>query len=169
MQPHDTTSKRRPLAERFWEKVDKSGPCWLWTASKDRNGYGRIMRPGGRGGPLLATRVSWELAYGPISPGMGVLHHCDNPSCVRPDHLFLGDQALNMRDCAGKGRTTRGEHSRSAKLTEDDVREIRRRYREGGISQTALAREYGLCQASVHELVSGKTWGHVQAEKVGAT
>lgn len=169
MQPHDTTPKRRPLEDRFWEKVDKAGPCWLWTASKDRKGYGRIMRPGGRGGPLLATRVSWELHYGPIPDGLFVCHHCDNPSCVRPDHLFLGDQFANMGDCSAKGRMHPGEQNGGAKLTEDDVREIRRRYRAGGISQSALAREYGLCQASVHELISGKTWRHVHDVKVGAT
>lgn len=106
-------------------------------------------------------RVSYELAHGPIPEGLGVLHRCDNPACVRPEHLFLGDQEANMGDCSSKGRTTIGERSASAKLTEADVLTIRACYAAGGVSQGALAREYGLCQATVSELLRRLTWRHV--------
>lgn len=114
---------RRPLADRFWEKVDRNGPvpphrpelgaCWVWTRATNGGGYGKIGS--GAGGEaertLLAPRVSWDLANGPIPDGLWVLHHCDNPPCVRPDHLFLGTAKDNTRDMIGKGRKVRGDIS----------------------------------------------------------
>lgn len=93
------------LAERFWAKVRKSKGCWEWTGAKQHNGYG-FIHTGGHviRRPLRAHRASWELHYGPIPAGLWVLHRCDNPSCVRPDHLFLGSRSDNMKDCAAKGR-----------------------------------------------------------------
>lgn len=93
----------KSIEERFWEKVRKSPEpdgCWEWTASKFRNGYGSFVVLGER----RAHRVSWEIHNGPIPDGLWVLHKCDNPSCVRPDHLFLGDRRTNMLDCVSKGR-----------------------------------------------------------------
>lgn len=95
---------QRPLAEILWVSVDKSGDCWVWTKST-RYGYGMFARrENGKTKHYLAHRVSWELANGPIPEGLQVLHHCDNPPCVRPDHLFLGTQFDNMQDAAAKGR-----------------------------------------------------------------
>lgn len=104
---------KRPIADRFWEKVQKSDGCWTWTGSRYHNGYGylhfgtRTERK-----PLRAHRVSWELHNGDILDGLWVLHRCDNPSCVRPDHLFLGDRKANMEDCSRKGRTCKIGYSR---------------------------------------------------------
>jgi hypothetical protein len=93
------------LAERFWAKVRQSDGCWEWTGAKDDDGYGMIGVSGSRrNGHERAHRTSWRLHNGTIPPGMWVLHHCDNPPCVRPDHLFLGDRSVNMLDCAKKGR-----------------------------------------------------------------
>ena len=88
------------LTARFWPKVDKSGACWLWTAAA-RNGYGQL-RVGAR--IIQSHRVSWELHHGPIPEGLHVLHTCDNPSCVNPDHLWLGTHGENMADRDAKGR-----------------------------------------------------------------
>lgn len=99
--------------QRFWSKIDTTGECWLWThqTQHTRLGYGRISTT--RGGPdFLAHRVSWELAYGPIPDGLWVLHNCpggDNPSCVRPTHLYLGTPRDNSRDMVQKGRSLRGD------------------------------------------------------------
>jgi hypothetical protein len=101
----------RPLAERFWPKVVKSDGCWLWVGAKFERGYGCIVAGGPRinGRPaerrhLYAHRVSYELSVGPIPDGLYVCHHCDNPPCVNPSHLFLGTATDNNRDREAKGR-----------------------------------------------------------------
>jgi hypothetical protein len=106
----------RPLADRFWEKVDNDGPvpehrpelgpCWLWTGARHvRSGHARINLGGGKGA-THAARVSWELHNGPLGPGQQACHHCDNPACVRPTHLFAGTQSDNVRDMHAKGRAS---------------------------------------------------------------
>lgn len=88
--------------DRFWSKVDQSGDCWEWTAAANRQGYGKFKA---RSYVLVpAHRHSWELANGPIPAGMYVCHRCDNPRCVRPDHLFLGTHQDNVTDMMAKGR-----------------------------------------------------------------
>ena len=91
----------RSLKERFWEKVDKTGNCWIWTAACMTNGYGQIWDGSKDRG---AHRISWILHNGPIPNNLHVLHKCDNPPCVRPDHLFLGTPIDNMLDAKAKGR-----------------------------------------------------------------
>lgn len=152
-----------PLADRFWKHVQKTESCWLWTAFKDRNGYGRVSAGPGLG-TVLAHRAAWELTNGPIPEGMYLLHNCpgvDNPSCCNPAHLTVGSQADNMQDCSRKGRTTYGERSTGAKLTDITATEIRARYATGQCSQASLAKEYGVCQASISELIRGLTWKHL--------
>lgn len=85
----------------FWEKVDKSGNCWIWQGSVNKEGYGGVQV---KGMTWSTHRYSWFIEYGEIPKGLCVLHKCDNPSCVRPDHLFLGTQKDNVIDCYNKGR-----------------------------------------------------------------
>ncbi len=178
--------KTRPVGDRLWEKVDRNGPvpvhrpelgrCWIWTASKTKLGYGKIGVPGRTSGWDFAHRMSWEVTNGPVPHGLFVCHHCDNPSCVRPDHLFLGTKAQNSADMAAKGRSSignrnptrlypgrviRGSRQHMARLDETKVAEIRARFKAGGITEVALAREYGVSFQTVSLVVLGKTWRHV--------
>jgi hypothetical protein len=101
--------KFRPPEVRFWEKVEKGDGCWLWTAATNQQGYGRFSVD--RVGTLwLAHHFAWVLAYGDIPDGLWVLHHCDTPACVRPDHLWLGTVTDNVRDMIAKGRAHWQQH-----------------------------------------------------------
>ena len=91
------------ILDRLWLKVHKTDGCWLWTHAL-RNGYGGIGAGGKCGGMLYAHRLTWSDRYGPIPAGMCVLHRCDVPACVKPEHLFLGTKGDNSRDMAAKGR-----------------------------------------------------------------
>ena len=149
---------RRPLADKFWEHVDKSGDCWTWTGGISPAGYGVIYFDAVL---HLAHRVSWELANSnPTPEGMFVCHHCDNRACVRPDHLFLGTNADNLRDASLKGRMHNGERDRVAKLTTGAVVEIRKLC-ASGVSQSKAARLYKVGPHAVSNIMTGKTWRHV--------
>lgn len=121
-------------------------------------GYGQFGKP-----RIRAHRVSWELAYGPIPDGRWVLHKCDNPGCVNPDHLFLGDAQTNEADKVSKDRQAKGETVGAAVLTTNQVLEIRKLYRRGDrrASQAALARRFGVDQTTVGQIVRRFTWKHV--------
>lgn len=151
---------RLTIQERFWQKVDKSGDCWLWTGTKSDSGYGRIHH-NGRG--ITAHRLSYELVVGPIPDGLFALHRCDVRLCVRPDHLFIGTALDNSRDCIAKGRDRYavGEDAANSKLTTEQVREIRRLRRETNVSIAALARKYGVHWVTIKCIDSRKTWLHV--------
>lgn len=158
--------KKRPLAERLWEKVAVGDPnsCWLWRGTRNSHGYGQIRDDSRRW--LRAHRVAWTLTRGPIPAGLHVCHHCDVPLCCNPDHLFLGTHQDNMSDCVQKGRHSSpplcpGTSHGAAKLTEANIVEIRRVYAGGGVTQRELANLYGVTQGNIHLVVSGKHWKHV--------
>lgn len=149
----------RSLQERFWSHVDKTDTCWLWRPSAKSGDYGRI-REYGRSRKLKAHRVSWEIHFGPLDAGQQVLHKCDNPPCVRPDHLFIGSPATNAADRVAKNRQAKGQQTGVAKLNPDLVRAIRKRLDECG-NQRQTAREFGVSSVTVCWIANGKTWKHV--------
>lgn len=151
--------------ERFWSKVRKSlDGCWEWTAYRDKRGYGRMgtTDPRGRQVLIYAHRVSYEMHLERPPADRDVLHKCDNPSCVRPDHLFLGTQAQNNADMIAKGRhrSVAGEANHNAKATCDVVREMRARHRAGE-SAASLGRQFGISNGNACNIVKGKAWKHV--------
>ena len=136
--------------------------CWEWQRSKFSNGYGkqRWYRPGRRY-ETRAHRVSYTAFIGEIPEGAHILHTCDNPACCNPEHLRPGTCAENMKDKVQKDRQAKGEGNGRAKLTDDAVLYIRRRYAEGGISMRALAREYDVSSVLISLVVRRKIWTHV--------
>ena len=155
---HRKGPRPKPLFERFWSRVrfpdePKEGDCWNWTALKTKAGYG-IMGVGRR--PDLknayAHRLSWQMQHGPILNGLHVCHSCDNPSCVRPDHLFLGTAGDNMRDMWSKGRGRNG-----ARLTREIAEQIREKVATGQ-SRAVVARELGVSPSLISMIVSGSRW-----------
>src|ERR1700756_2891954 len=112
---------RGRVEDRFWAKVAKGPGCWEWQGKRHYKGYGHFtVRGQGRRRTLKAHRVSWELANGPIPEGLHVLHSCDNPPCVNPDHLFLGTDMDNVHDRDAKGRrNVAGSRSWKAQLVEE--------------------------------------------------
>lgn len=106
-------ARRIPLKERFWSNVEKFDEgCWEWTAAKNNEGYGLTSH---NGQLQLTHRLSWEMHYGPVPDGLFVCHHCDNPLCVRPEHLFTGTNGDNMKDMYKKGRRKQSHGKSSEK------------------------------------------------------
>lgn len=159
-----TRWKRHTLAEKLESRITRepNGGCWnVSGADRGPNGY-RHINAGDPSNPkkqLYAHRIAWELAYGPIPAGLKVLHKCDNPICANPEHLFIGTQGDNVRDCIQKGR--RNAFGRQ-KLHESDVLDIRARAARGE-PQYVIARGYGIAKNTVSAIVSGATWRHLLA------
>jgi hypothetical protein len=151
------------VQERFWRQVTKTETCWLWTGAKSAGRYGKLSI---NDRPVIASRYSWELHYGPIPHGQIVCHHCDTPLCVNPAHLFLGSNADNRWDCAAKGRAKHPDHRPAgelhgrAKITAAQAEEIRQQ-RAQGAKSTDLARRYGISPQNIANIAGGKTWRHL--------
>ena len=164
--------------ERFWSKVERTPTCWIWKASRRAKGYGAFVwaNPDGTVIQGRAHRFSWELCNGPIPDGLCVLHRCDNPSCVRPEHLFLGTRSDNNQDMRAKGRHVagglrlmeqggigryvRGDLHPMAKMDAEKVR-LLRQAADTGRSMSSLAREHGIGLTTVFKIIHRITWSHV--------
>lgn len=150
---------RNEKAERrFWKRVTKTEGCWLWEGTI-RGGYGSLQVSRIR---TMAHRYSWSLKFGEIPKGAQILHKCDNPLCVNPDHLFPGTQGENIADMIEKDRQAKGERNASSKLKETDVIEIRDKYASGVWSLSGLAADYGVSIHTVYMAVKHRTWRHVR-------
>ena len=175
---HKPNRTRQPVTlavlDRFLPNVDRSGACWLWKGTTDKDGYG-VLTSSRR--QLRAHRVAYEFAFDESPGNMCVCHRCDNRRCVRPDHLFLGTNADNVADMMHKGRHSaasgdlngsrtkpgnlrRGSAHGIAKLNEGDVRSIRNEIALGK-SQASLARKHGVNADTIHKIATGQTWRHV--------
>jgi hypothetical protein len=148
----------KTVEQRFGEKADKSGDCWIWIASKMGKGYGGFWY---KGRFQRAHRVSWQLHFGEIPAGMFVCHHCDNPLCVNPSHLFLGTNADNVKDCRAKGRHINGERNGRAKLSHHDI-PIIQELAKFGFTQKYLSKHFGVSRQNIASIIYRKTWKHIQ-------
>jgi hypothetical protein len=160
-----------PLAERLLNRTALDGSCWVWTGYRDSKGYGRVGDATGR--TVLVHRASYEVHVGSIPDGLCVLHHCDNPPCMNPAHLFLGTRVDNNHDMMRKGRIQRGDthwttrqperiargpKNGLSKLTPEAVATIRREYAAGGVTHRALAERFGVSRRAVTHVLAGSTW-----------
>jgi len=150
---------------RFWEKIQKTETCWLWTGAKGGKGYGMIWR-GGENPPTIyinATRASWLLHRGPIPDGLDVCHDCrpnkDNPACVRPDHLWLGTVGQNMID-AHRKRDPNAERKITWVLSAGQVLTIRS-LKEAGATTNEIAELFHIDPGHVRDVVNRRIWKHI--------
>jgi hypothetical protein len=153
------SSRLVPLADRFLLYYHPGRPdaCWLWTGTRDRDGYGVIGDETRR--QVRAHRIAYERVYGAVPPERYVLHRCDNPPCCNPAHLFLGTNADNMADKTAKGRHSHGAIHARSKLTDDDVRTIRGLYPQ--MTQAAIAKRYDMDQSTISNIVLRRIWRHI--------
>jgi len=157
--------------DRFWSKVQPSEGCWNWTAAKNEKGYGVF---GINRDTFKAHRVAFILSGQEIPDGLCLLHKCDNPACVNPDHMMIGTRAENNADMCAKGRHVngaqktpieqckyeKGEHHHNARLTAEIVLQIRND-RALGMSFSRIAAKYGIGQKHAHSIATRKAWKHV--------
>jgi hypothetical protein len=146
------------LKTRFENKVESmEGPCLVWKARRNAKGYGTIKIDGKS---VLAHRVAYELYIGPIPEGLCVCHRCDHPSCVNPEHLFVGSHKDNMDDrdrkCRSKGAI--GSRNTKAKLTAEQVLVIRA---DSRLPYRIIGNDYGISPAQVCSIKKKRTWAHL--------
>lgn len=158
--------------DRFWSNVDRrsEAECWPWTRSRNQKGYGQFKL---NGKMECSHRVSWVLDENRQIPDLFeglpscICHSCDRPSCCNPVHLFLGNQAINMKDASSKDRKSgpkfgsRGESNQGAKITDFQVKGIKQDFKERILTQQQIAEKYGVSQSAISFISTGKTWSHV--------
>jgi HNH endonuclease len=157
-----------PFAVRLWSRIDQSTTegCHPWMGPLARNGYGYLSTGLRTGRKILAHRAVWQLMYGPIPKGLVVCHGCDNRRCCNPAHLRVDTHKGNIQECIAKGRNSPppprppGKRGSGAKLSDDQVRDVRRRIATGE-SQTSIAKRFGVDQVVISLIVRHKTYRDV--------
>lgn len=150
-----------PVKEtHFWLDTSIINDCWVWTCYRDKKGYGLLTW---NGRTRRAHHIAWILAYGSVPVGLQVLHKCDNPSCVKPSHLWLGTNADNVRDKMAKNRGCKGEHHGAARLTESDIEQIKTLYNVHMYLQKDIAAAYKIDRSHVSRIVNNKKWSYLCA------
>jgi len=142
--------------DRFYRYVKMADPesCWEWQSTRNNSGYGKFWL---HGRTDLAHRVSYRIANGPIPNGHQIRHMCDNPTCVNPRHLLTGTGKQNARDALNRGRYRWGDRNGRAKLTEDQVCEIKTCW-SAGESQVSMAKRFRVSRAAIQWILNGKNW-----------
>jgi hypothetical protein len=150
------------------DKISHPGGCWIWTAAKDKRGYGRFGLVTSRS--CAAHRIAFSVCIGSIPDQKPfICHHCDNPSCVNPEHLFAGTPLDNTQDMMRKGRrpvdyvvdVLRGEKNHKSKLTAEKVRQIRAAYVPQRMGYMRLAKRYGVTPMAIKMVVTHRSWSHI--------
>ncbi|MBX3002774.1 MAG: HNH endonuclease [Anaerolineales bacterium] len=154
----NTFITNKNLERRFWSKVDKGAieECWNWTGAKQTKGYGSFGV--GPGKTQLAHRVAYMLKEGPIPRGLVIMHICDNRLCCNPRHLKVGTIADNNHDAISKGRNAIGERNGNSKLTEEQVKDIRKLYGTGDYTNRQLAQMYKMSDSAIYSITKNKYW-----------
>lgn len=148
---------RIPVLTRLFAKVNKTASCWIWTGTTNNKGYGQLLiekRP--KHIVKLAHRISWEAVNGEIPDGLYVLHSCDNPLCVNPEHLSLGTQKKNMEDCSSRGRAV-GRR----KIDEATVLAIRSESTGARGESSKIAKKYGMSREMIGNIIARRSWKHI--------
>jgi hypothetical protein len=161
MNPAALRAQKRAIqrVENFWKKVNKTESCWIWTGAKNKKGYGSFGVQANK--TMSAHRFAWRWAYGEVPDNMQILHRCDNPSCVNPNHLFLGTNLDNVldRENKGRGNQPRGSANGNARLNETIVIQI---LKLGDVlTQVEIARRFHTTQGTVGKILRREVWRHV--------
>ena len=153
--------RSRPPMVRFWEKVDKNGDCWLWTAAVDKDGYGVFTN---QGKYRKSHRFIYEAMFGAIPAENIICHTCDTPSCVNPTHLYLGTYKTNANDRKRRGRDSNqsGERNHMAVLTRKSVREIRKLWADRRFTQAELASQFGVSRGCITGVIYNANWKEIK-------
>lgn len=153
-----TYEGKRWTPEEFWGFIEKTDTCWIWNGKRDKDGYGEISF---LGRAQKAHRIAWKLSIGPIPPKIMVCHHCDNPPCCNPAHLFLGTAKDNTQDMISKNRNAHGKVHPNAVLTEEKVKQARIWYESGEKNMRQIAAELNVSYAAIVPAIHRKWWKHV--------
>lgn len=162
-------NRRRPDADKFWEKVAVGAPdeCWEWKAGKDVSGYGTFSI---NGRTQHASRAAWIITHGSIPEGLHILHSCNNPGCVNPAHLRPGTDKENVDDCIRAGRKVDppvyyGKQNNRSKITDEQVQQIRSLFAQGNITRKQLAEQFGVSRATIERIILGIARTHAFIEQ----